>query len=102
MDLGQQESDNPLEIALRITNGDRAADYGPPKPDFLRLGKLWGALLGVPPIPPDKVGLMLVVLKVNREWHKHKADNIVDIAGYANTVWMVVNDHSEYADEIPY
>jgi hypothetical protein len=38
-------SEDVLEEALRITGGDRMADYGPPDQDFKRTAVMWEQLL---------------------------------------------------------
>lgn len=78
-----------LEEAQRIVHGDRNKDYGHPAEDFTRTGRIWGALLGVPDIEPAKVGMMMVGLKMSRECNREKRDNLVDGAGYFETVSMV-------------
>ena len=78
-----------LEEAQRITHGDRRASYGHPFDDFARTGRIWGAILNVPDIPPETVGLMLEGLKVSREAFQPKRDTRVDGAGYWNTIDMV-------------
>lgn len=85
--------DKPRETVLqeadRIVAGDRNADYGHPSDDFKRTGRIWGAILGIPDVPPEKVGLCMAGLKISREVNKHKRDNLTDLAGYAKTVAMV-------------
>lgn len=78
-----------LEEAQRLIYGDRQASYGHPIEDFTRTGRMWGAILGVPDVPPEKVGLCMVALKISRECHRPKRDNLVDGAGYFGTVAMI-------------
>jgi hypothetical protein len=78
-----------LQEADRLIHGDRNADYGHPADDFARTGRIWGAVLGLPDIPPETVGLMMCGLKMSRECHQHGRDNLTDLAGYAGTVQMV-------------
>lgn len=87
------------EEADRIVGEDRGSDYGHPKGDFARTGRIWGAILenwardtkGAESIPARLVGLCMVGLKMSREVHKPKRDNRVDGAGYFKTVDMIEN-----------
>lgn len=78
-----------LEEAQRLVHGDRQHTYGHPIADFTRTGRIWGAILGVPDIDPRFVALMMGGVKMSREVNKHKRDNLVDLAGYAETAAMV-------------
>lgn len=60
-------------------------EYGPPDESFLITAKLWSSLLGIN-VQASQVPLMMILLKVARESFKHKDDNIVDIAGYADCI----------------
>lgn len=75
-------SEDILEEALRITKGDRQAQYGPPDQDFYRTAQLWSAIKGVD-FEPREVAMFMIALKLSRETHQCKRDNWVDIAGYA-------------------
>lgn len=77
-----QCNEDILEEALRITRGDRQAQYGPPDQDFQRTARMWSALKGVDFTAKD-VALFMVLLKCSRQTHQDKRDNWVDIAGYA-------------------
>ena len=80
----------PVAIeAARLVAGPRQGSYGHPADDFTRTGQMWGAILGTEAIPPHLVGLCQVALKISREVENHKRDNLVDIAGYAETVNLV-------------
>jgi len=85
-----------LDEACRLVHGDRNADYAPPEEDFAHLGRHWGAILSrhfhtfIPDIDARIIGLMMCDLKINREAFKHKGDNLVDLAGYAECVDMVM------------
>lgn len=78
-----------LEEAQRLVYGNRQADYGHPIEDFTRTGKMWGAILGTADVSPDRVALCMVALKVSRECHRPKRDNIVDGAGYFAALALV-------------
>lgn len=72
-----------LERAKNIINGDRRAEYGPPKDSFNRIADLWATTLGHP-VSPEQVALCLAQLKIARliQTPGH-ADSWVDLAGYA-------------------
>ena len=74
-----------LTEAEGLVHGDRNADYGHPLDDFKRTAKIWGAILGFE-ITPAQVGLCMCGVKISRECNKSKRDNMVDLAGYAETV----------------
>ena len=40
----------------------------------------------MPNIPPRVVGNMMIALKINRDVHFPKRDNMIDVAGYAENV----------------
>jgi hypothetical protein len=91
MGLAEQDDDDDEDIldkAARITRGDRQASYGPPDQDFRRTAGMWSALFeaklkdGVTFEPRD-VALAMILLKCSRESHQRKEDNWVDIAGYS-------------------
>jgi hypothetical protein len=72
-----------LDIAKRITSGDRQASYGPPDQDFARTAAMWRALFGWD-VDAPKVAMAMILLKLSRETHQRKRDNAIDIAGYAH------------------
>lgn len=95
---------NILQKADELTSVDRIGDYGHPLDDFTRTGIIWGAILGIDPIPPEKVGLCMAGLKISRECNRHKLDNLVDGAGYFRTVEKVVEEavrRAESPDDQP-
>lgn len=75
-------NEDVLEEALRITRGDRQAQYGPPDQDFQRTAAMWTALKGVE-FTAKEVAMFMIALKLSRQTHQDKRDNWVDIAGYA-------------------
>ncbi len=75
-----------LEEANGLIYGPRQDAYGHPVDDFTRTGRMWGAILGIPDVPPEKVGLCMVAVKISREVNRPKRDNRTDMAGYAGCV----------------
>lgn len=78
---------SPLKKALDIVYGDRGVDYGHPSEDFARTAKMWSAIFGVE-VPIWKVPLAMIAVKISREINQQKEDNLVDIAGYTETLRM--------------
>jgi hypothetical protein len=71
-----------IDDAREVVSGDRRRDYGTPREVHTRIGRMWGAILGLPDIAPERVALMMIALKVAREVQTSKRDNRVDMAGY--------------------
>ncbi|MBU0641297.1 MAG: DUF4406 domain-containing protein [Planctomycetes bacterium] len=86
-----------LDTARKVTSGDRREDYGDPSDDFERAALMWTGILH-PKLAADQritasdVPLCMIAIKLAREVHSHKRDNLVDIAGYARTAAMVAGD----------
>lgn len=74
-----------LEEAQRLVYGDRGAAYGHPREDYTRTAKLWSALLGTE-VTAAQAALCMIAVKLSRECHQHKRDNLVDVAGYAAVI----------------
>lgn len=69
--------------ALRLIGGDRRADYGGYAAEAQHMAAMWNAILNSEVVQPRHVPLMMAALKLRREAVKHKADNLVDMCGYA-------------------
>ena len=90
-------SESILDEAKRITAADRQADYGHPADDFTKTAHMWtgifaGRLREGAAITAMDVPLCMIAVKLARQAHRHKRDNLVDIAGYARTAAMVAGD----------
>lgn len=73
-----------LNKAYQCVCGDREQDYGTPERNFERIADFWNAYLDTDRIAAKDVAAMLALLKIARIASGHaKADNWVDLAGYA-------------------
>lgn len=79
-----------LNEAFAVLNQDRQEDYGSPQESFNRIALLWSAWVGKPLTAHD-VACMMVLLKMAREAHQHKHDNLLDAAGYVALAEDMVN-----------
>lgn len=81
-----------LDEAEEIVNGARQAAYGHPIDDFTKTAKLWSGLFGVD-ITAEQVALGMMAVKMSRLLNTpNHRDSMVDIAGYAKTYQMVVQE----------
>lgn len=90
-----------LTEAQGLVHGDRGQDYGHPLDDFSRTAAMWSVIVGVP-LTPEQVGLCMCAVKISRQVNRPKRDNLVDLAGYAETVSMVIDEQARraIADEL--
>ena len=77
--------DSVLKEAAYIVDGDREQTYGHPSLNFERTAVLWSVIFGHP-VTLRQVALALVCLKLAREVHQHKRDNLVDAIGYLRCI----------------
>lgn len=77
-----------LDKAKEIVT-ERQVHYGTPLENHKTIADVWTALLkaskvidGDVSIKPEEVALMMIAVKLCREFNAHKMDNLVDIAGY--------------------
>ncbi len=85
-------ADAPALEALILTRGARQSDYGHPLDDFGDTAALWTVMLRrklLEPITAEDVALCMVQVKMARQCHRPKRDNIVDGIGYLETAHMV-------------
>ena len=72
-----------LDTAKKCVCGDREQDYGTPEKNFGTIAALWTAYKGIELTAVD-VAAMLSLVKLGRIASGHgKADNWIDLAGYA-------------------
>lgn len=78
-----------LTEANNLVHGARNESYGHPLDDFSRTAKIWSAILGIG-VSAEQVGLCMIGVKISRQCNAPKRDNMVDAAGYAETVdWVM-------------
>jgi len=80
--------ENVLREADRLTGADRADAYGPALPQAERFAAIASAVTGCD-IKPEHFPLLMIAVKLSRESHGHKRDNLVDIAGYARVAEQI-------------
>lgn len=75
--------DEILAAAHVCVCGEREEDYGTPEDSFALIARLWNAYLGDNVTDAHDVAMMMALLKVARIRKGNKADNYMDLAGYA-------------------
>ena len=80
-----------FEEAERIVGGERRQDYGGVRGSFDKIALTWSAILDTA-VTGEQVALCMIGLKLVRESHAHKRDNVVDIAGYARCIEKMGDD----------
>lgn len=74
-----------FKTAESLINGDRQKSYGSASQMCNHIAEMWNAYLGLhgrERITAQQVPYMMMLLKLARESHKHKEDNLVDMLGY--------------------
>lgn len=80
--------------ANNIVSGSSQQQYGDPRENFQRIANGWTTIFDVA-VTPEQVALAMMWLKITRELHQHKHDNLVDIIGYTLTLNAVRNDECD-------
>jgi hypothetical protein len=71
-----------LEAARSIL-AERTGDYGDPSEMLSAIGRVWGTMLGIDAIPPERVALLMAGLKLVRETvGESKRDSRIDAISY--------------------
>jgi len=82
-----------IRLAIDLVNTDRQRDYDHPYDNFTRIAKIWSAILGVD-VLPEQVALCMVGVKIAREAHAPKDDNVIDGVGYFLTLAKVKEERA--------
>ncbi len=86
--------------AKKLVFGDRNVQYGSPAQDYERVSKVWSGLLCNKLklgecLTKEEALMMMAALKLCREFHKHKDDNIIDAHGYLLCLDWVQKDEQK-------
>ena len=89
-----------LDAANKCVNGDREGDYGSPERNFDTIAKFWNAYIQTKTRPVTLTGsdvaAMMALMKISRISSGNvKADNWIDLAGYAACGGELQTAHSE-------
>lgn len=97
--LASCDSPHPsiLSEAESLVYGDRGRDYGPPDQDYGRAVAIYHAITGRHTIETAADGItFMVAVKLSRmAVSPHKRDHYVDLCGYADCLYRVVNEKNE-------
>jgi hypothetical protein len=77
--------ENHMAEANALVNGDRQAAYGSPLQSYEAQAKVWSGILAdklTSDLTAEEVVLLLAAMKLRRQAHKPKRDNVVDTHGY--------------------
>lgn len=83
-----------LEKAQEVVSGERREDYGDMKTSFNNIAAGW-SVIAKTEITAHQVGLMMIWLKTVREANNHKLDNLIDCAGYARCIEVIMSEDKE-------
>lgn len=93
-----------LDSAKEIVTKDREEQYGAPEDNFATIAEFWTSYVkarctsnnGLVDISPADVGAMMILLKTARiAGDSEKADNYIDIAGYAACAGELMSKKNE-------
>lgn len=87
--------------AARLVLGERNESYGTPARDYAKTAQMWSGFLTHKlrePITPKEAVLMMALLKISREAHAHKPDNLIDAHGYLMCAEWIQNKERPVPD----
>jgi len=77
-------------MKAKKTVDDNQAKYGNPTESWERVGRMWGAYLGIGDVPAWKCCFMMAQMKMIRETYQRNPDNNLDAAGYIDCAERVI------------
>ena len=84
-----------LKKAMEIVCTDRESQYGAPEDNFAKIADLWSIYLRSD-IDSEDVSMMMALFKIARaSTGKYKADNYIDLAGYAACGMEIAEKNAE-------
>lgn len=92
----------PHEEAATLVHGARQANYGHPLDNFTGTAGIWNGIIHKKlnaPLTAEDVALCMVGVKLSRETHVSKRDNIVDAHGYLMTYQMVKDERDRRGEQ---
>ena len=72
---------NILQEAISLVDKKRQSEYGSPIDNWTNISVVASSLIGKP-LSAEECLKVVIAMKLCRETHKHKRDNLVDCAGY--------------------
>jgi hypothetical protein len=87
-----------LDEAKGLCYGDRNAAYGHPLDDYARTVGAFNALTGHE-LTVEQGVLFMLCVKMSRESFRHKRDNAVDLAGYADCLQRIADERKARLDD---
>jgi hypothetical protein len=98
--LGGATGRTILQEAQELTRGARQADYGHPYDDYKRVTGAFNAVTGHN-LKPSEGGVFMACVKLARQGHRPKRDNMVDLAGYADCIYRIAEKEAEGGEALP-
>jgi hypothetical protein len=93
--LVEHENDIYEDRIDKLVNGPRQETYGHPFDNFTDIGRMWGAILGIPDITPEKIALCMMATKIARLKNSYHEDGEVDYFGYEKCLRIIVEKRKE-------
>ena len=90
----QVKENSILTEAQDIVNGSRHTDYGSAIESFSKIASVASLICGKDLTAADCVKVLQAV-KLVRQSHKHKRDNLVDLAGYTEILNQIEENESK-------